>query len=662
MATRDEGAYHGGNSQLRFGSRCRVAAAALGEMPNRQRPAARLVQPLDPSLSLRTQTMSIAPLKATGLRDWAIGLRDGLTRERLVCTASLVLAAAAYVPLLAQYAAELWATPGYRLAPVILILAAVAARQRLRMLQHVEPARWASGLAGGLAAAMLALAVVANSPEMAASSLLALCIAAALRWGGLPAARVVLGPWFLACLMLRLPADIDLLGFQTVAGLTVAIAHRVLDALGVLHDVDGLSIVLPTARLWFDSAQSSVFSPWSGVAIVLGVCVWMRRSWIDGLLMFFAGCGWFVLVDVLRIVATVVLSGVLNTPMTGGIAAGALDFGAVVLMLTLVMSSDHVGLLFGTALRLARPVRRARSTKKAGLPPLTVTVTGVTLDANGQLNKVVSQYVPESLTPSPWPPETTAAIAGRSALRAEWPLLATVYGLLCLAQVVWLPSASDAATGRVALAASALRLEMPDESAGWQLEKSATARPDSRGPESIDESAGALVCWLYRRGDLAFRLSLRSRGSAWQGAAEVWKDRGWQLDPRQRPSGDAPSATPAIACREACLSKPYQPGYVCIWESRWDPDGRFWSAPQGGWSAATAAIGRRVQQIYLPAESFGRAADGDRLASAGQTDVQGVLCSYRPLKQDDLAAGRELFDRLATMLERGIAPGAEGRP
>jgi hypothetical protein len=564
--------------------------------------------------------MSIAQIKALNPRDW-------MTFNRLACMASLALATAAYVPLLAQYAAQLWSTPGYRLAPVILILGALSARRRAGDLKPVETGRWPAALAGGLAAATLAWAVAVNSPELAAASLAILGMAVALRWGGVPAARVMVGPWILACLVLRLPGAIDLACFQSIARFSVAAAHRVLDTLGVLHDLDGLSLVIPTARLGFGAAHYNLFSPWSAVAVVLAVCCWLQRSWIDSLLMLVAGCGWFVLSDVVRIVATVLLSGVLQTPMTVGIGAVVLDYVALVLMLSLIVSTDHVGMLFGKAMRLARPERRARTTKAVVLPGTTVKVTGVTMDADGQLVKVVSEYADESAKPSTWPPEPIAIEAARPAMRADWPLLATVFGLLCIAQVLWLPSASDAATSRKSISLAAMQVQMPAEFAGWRLEQSAAREVAAEGGsdqrESIDARPGPLVSWRYQRNDLKFELSIRPRNRLGQDAVEAWRDRGWRLEPPQKATDQDLPATPAIACREVRLSKPYQPGYVCVWESERDAHG---------------------------------------------LEVQGLLHAFHALNPQELAAGRELFYRVAAKLERetmpdeGTEPGERPQP
>jgi hypothetical protein len=392
----------------------------------------------------------------------------------------------------------------------------------------------------------------------------------------------------------------------------------------------------------------------------LAVCICTRRSWLTSLLILAAGCGWFVLVDVLRIVAMAGLSDVLKTQMAREIAAGVLDYLAVILMLSLVISTDRIGLMFRKSARTVRRPKRARRKKKSPPAVTTVTVTGVTMDANGQLITVVSKYVPES--PTPWPVETTPVAAMRHALRPDWPVLATVYGLLCLAQAIWLPSASDAATGRKTAAEEATHLEMPAEFAGWQLEKSATRQGESTQPESIDERPGPVVSWLYRRYDLTFKFSIRTRSNAWRGAVEAWRERGWQLDLPHKAIEKNEPVIPVIAAREVRLLKPYQPGYACIWESRLDAGGPFWSQSEGGWQAVAVATGERARQIYMHVQNIGQTATGDRNAATGRLDVDGVLISYRALGQEELLAGRELFYRLAAQLDRNLAPDERARP
>ena len=458
--------------------------------------------------------MPIAYQKAFELRSW-------VAPQRLACIASLGLVTAAYAPLLTQYADQLWAIPEYRLAPVILIVAALSAQRRVATLTNVQRGPLLpAALTCGLAAAVFVLAAVASAPELAGVSLLLLCVAIAIRWGGQAAVRGLLGPGLFACLLLRLPGNLDLLGFQAVARFDLSLAHRVLDAFGVVHDLDGLSIVLPAERLWMGRVGFSLFSPWCGMALAAAVCAWQPRTRLGALLLLTTSCGWFVLVDVLRVVCTVMLCGRLESYAIDGFVGGVLDIAAAALMLLLVISSDQVGRLFRKALRWDRPLRKRRS--KAAPAPVakaTVSVTGLTLDASGQLVKVVREQVlesPEQTLPSenapPVPP-------GRRMLVPDWVLLAVVYGALCAAETIWLPGVSSADASWQLAAEVASHAEMPAQSGGWRLEAAANVVADCE-PSDFGWKTRPIASWHYRRGHLKFVLEIRARRLSLAGPVE----------------------------------------------------------------------------------------------------------------------------------------------
>ena len=90
-------------------------------------------------------------------------------------------------------------------------------------------------------------------------------------------------------------------------------------------------------------------------------------------------------------------------------------------------------------------------------------------------------------------------------------------------------------------------------------------------------------------------------------------------------------------------------------------DGVF-SPAQGGWPAAAAAIGKRVEDVCLQAQNLGQANAAGAAAAVDGLDVEGVLISASVLSENELASGRELFARLAAKLERQGMPGKRPRP
>lgn len=580
----------------------------------------------------------------------------GRVLPRAAWIASLAVAAAAYLPLLTQYGDQLWSLSEYRLAPVILIVTVLSAYRRLAALEDIErgPALPAA-LMCALAAGVLGLAAMASAPELAAVSLLLLVLGLAVGWGGTAAVQALLGPGLLGCLLLRLPGDLDLLVFQSIARFDVTLAHRTLDAIGVLHDQDGLSIVLAGKTLWMGGASASVFSPWCGLALAMAVCVWQRRTWLGAILLCAAGCGWFVLVDVLRVVALVALSGVLEAAWAEQLAGGALDVAAAGLMLSLLISSNHVGRLFRTAFGWNRPQRK-RNPKPAANPVVTpaptVLVTGLTLDESGQLIKVsriqkaaIREQQPTSAE------ETFAARPARQRLVPAWILLVALYGGLCLAEAAWLPSAGEARADRQVALASALHGEMPEQLKGWRLEPAASSDADDDASETgLNESPSAR--WRYRRGSLTFVLAARVRGAAWHDPVDGWLNRGWEVVPLRSASAPSNDDEPPVASREVILRKPYEPGYVSIWQSECYASGRSWSEPPTcGWQAGACAAAEQLGQFYRQAQSIGQSSG----RKSETLDVEGVLFSYNPLGEQDLAAGRELYALLAERFQRNLS-------
>ena len=579
------------------------------------------------------------------------GARNRISLDRLAAVALLCLVAAAYGPLLTQYAAELWATAGYQLAPLVLLFAALIAWRQTRVPDaSIGPRRWwAPALTAGLAVALLALAIAAQLPEMAAVSLLVLALAAMVRWSRAKSVGWQLGPWILACLVLRPPGDVDLLCFHSVARLTIPAAHRVLDALGVLHDTDGLSIMTAAGKLFVGGMGYGLFSPWSAVAVALAVCVWFQRSRADTVLMLTAGCGWFLLVDVVRICSTVLVSQAFEAAPVEGLVRAALDCAALLLLLLLIVSTERVLFLFGTALRLRRRkrTRRFRSAVKPLVVPMMVTVTGMTLDASGRLTRVVSKFPSEILPQRPSPVQPLAASTPQRGRRIDGSLVAIAYGLLCLVQAAWSPAAwlpaSSAASGSKSAADAAMGSAMPAACDGWRLERSTGAR------------------WVYRREDLRFTFAVRARDPAWQDAAMSWVDRGWQVDPVEKSPRDHELAGAPIPYRETRLSKSFEPRYACLWASSWDPKESLSDWP-AGWQAAAIASAEQAEGIWRAARRFGQAEAAHQGAAQARLHIEGSLVSYAALSPAELTAGRQLYCRLVEKLERSIASRLERQP
>ena len=236
--------------------------------------------------------------------------RGDAWRDWLPAAAGALAVAAAYGPLLVEHFAHLWLKPHYQYYPFA--LAAFAAILALRLAEAAprnvqaadtrDPSPVVAVALGGIAWLLLAAAYYGNSPWMAAISAAVLVAAAFIQIGRTWIVPGLWGVWFLLWLVIPPPLNRDQTLITYLQRLSSKLSSWVLDALGVLHVMEGNTLQLAGKKLFVDEACSGIISVMSLIACAVIYGVWRRRSAAQVIALALSGMGWAVVTNVARIV------------------------------------------------------------------------------------------------------------------------------------------------------------------------------------------------------------------------------------------------------------------------------------------------------------------------------------------------------------------------
>ena len=334
-----------------------------------------------------------------------------------------------------------------------------------------------------LAVAHLVLALtsfILVSPCIAGFAFAVAMLAYSVAWAG--AAPSSIPHWALPSLSLFLippPMMLDNKLHQVLAGLAAQLSQTWLDAMQVLHVVEGTIVVTPERRFFVDDACSGTNTMLVASCIALVICIFRRRSWPHALAMVITAAMVSVASNVLRICVVIGGWGLWGLKLDHGAAHEILGMAFFVLDLFLVWSADHGWhFILNFASNQSGPMKK-RDTLPSSLPVM----GGWTLRLN-------------------------AAIA--------------LTGIVILVGPIILSPIRFTGAGKPTL--SELSFEMPKLLEGW------TREGDKPLENSIIGNLGVRnQVWLYRKGELEAYVAVNYPFEGFHDTRLCYNGQGWQF-------------------------------------------------------------------------------------------------------------------------------------
>ncbi len=221
----------------------------------------------------------------------------------LLWTIALAAILLAYAPLLMEFAGWQWTKPHYQFFPFVIaaFVGLLGHRWSVAPARNLQGRRWPT--VGFVVASWLTLvaAVVLYSPMLSAVSLLLLCGGLCSELARHRSIRYLWGIWMLLWLTIPLPLGTD---YRLIAFLQLfssQLSSSALDVLGVLHLMEGNTLLLPEKQLFVDEACSGIVSILSVVSCAAIFGVWKNRAPLHVALLVVIGICWATMLNVLRI-------------------------------------------------------------------------------------------------------------------------------------------------------------------------------------------------------------------------------------------------------------------------------------------------------------------------------------------------------------------------
>ncbi len=429
---------------------------------------------------------------------------DALRRRRTLWT---VLP---FAPSIIAYYAHLWRLPHYQFFPFALLAAYDLARRAVRTSTSLGGGGSRLVGVGVLLAAYLVLAIglLLGSPWLGTVAAVPAVAVEAWRRGGLRAWRA-LGPAALMLLVtLRPPLNADTHFIAALQRITTSLADRLLDALGVLHNVAGNVIEIPGRRLFVEEACSGVNSLFAALACTWAYLLYRPRRPFVWVVLTASVPAWVMFSNVLRVTTVAVLRSRWNLPVDESPWHDLLGYAVFLCTAGLLLATDQL-------LRFYAAV----------LPPSDFADRGVDALASS------------SASPSNVPSESPHVAAGRRSRLGP----AVAIALLVVQIPVWRPAAENWAEAfrREPLAEFGVAL-LPADFDGWRCTDFHVTRRER--DSTFGEHSQA---WTLAGDGVRAVVSLDYPFSGWHELTECYAAHGWSITSR---SVDAP--TPSAGIRD----------------------------------------------------------------------------------------------------------------
>ncbi len=300
----------------------------------------------------------------------------GNVSRRLLLVGAMATAAigVAYGPLLVEFAGWQWSRAHYQFFPFV--LAAVSGLLSYRWWhaerrERVKRIAWPTVALASLSWLVLLAAIWLPSPLLAAVSLIILAAAGFREIDRRWRVEYLWGIWALLLLVLPLPLGLDrrLITFLQLA--SSRLSSQALDAVGVLHLIEGNTLSLHDQRLFVDEACSGIVSILSIIAAAAIVGVWWNRPPLHVILLAASGVVWATMLNVLRISLIAFVEANFGIDWSTGTSHEMLSLVLFAVAFGAVVSTDQLLLAWiapvaerweewsGTELKLGRWLARA---------------------------------------------------------------------------------------------------------------------------------------------------------------------------------------------------------------------------------------------------------------------------------------------------------------
>jgi exosortase len=229
-----------------------------------------------------------------------------LTSDRRVFLACLALLLA-HVPLLLLHVRSLSEWSDYQFFPYAILVALFLA---IRAVQGVDLSK--PRLARPLACytllicswLMLAFGLfVISSPRAGALALISTGAAVTLAFGETALLRRLLPAILVFCMIIPLPWNLDQTLVSNLQSLTATESGQILDMLGVPNIVQAHSVKLPAHNLQVEEGCSGINSLFTILITALLYVCWMKRPFIQSVLLLLSALGAMLVANILRVVA-----------------------------------------------------------------------------------------------------------------------------------------------------------------------------------------------------------------------------------------------------------------------------------------------------------------------------------------------------------------------
>lgn len=482
-----------------------------------------------------------------------------------------LILAAGHLPLLFSEFTGLWRKTHYQFFPFALIafFALLWTRQQGRVHRPL--------LVTGLLAADLLLllaAAVLRSPWFASVGfwLLLLAVSGA-RKDKLTGSSLLYLAW-LPLLVVRLPANIDVLVIQRLQDLTSRVASHLLNLTGCLHLREGNVITLPSKTLLVEEACSGVQSLFTLLFLAVLICCWLRRRPLHAALVVGSGVFFAGVMNVLRVVIVALAEHHWEVDLASGWAHELLGYAALALAAGLVYNFDLFLLTF------------TETVPDGGLDKPNAAYRNPWVEVFNRLIATKTQFVRRKTLPD----QPRPLFSWKRSV-----IVSAVLGVVCLsAQAPALLDRPD----RVSKFQSSLDLlneadlQLADADEGFQLQKY-TSTERSKG--AVDGQYSNT--WLFHDGNLDVSVSCDHLFHGWHDLRVCYTGTGWRISETELDPVD--SDWQALRVR---LSKPDVGRYGLLFFSFFTPSGE-------PFQPVTDTVARRVQRRFGTLRGFSEAPD-----------------------------------------------------
>jgi exosortase len=260
--------------------------------------------------------------------------------------AVLVVAVAAYGPLLWMFFRQQWEKPHYQYFPFVIVAFGWLLWQRYREGTPRVPVDtrwpWIDWLLFSSSFALLLASILLVSPWGAAASLILLAGYACRLISRRRHVTYLWGVWAMLWLLVPLPFNLDQALTAKLQAISSRLSSFVLDALGVHHLMEGNVLTLPEKQLFVDEACSGIVSILSVVACAVIYGVVKNRSPLHLVLLALAGIGWATVINVARISIIAFLLDRMNIDWSAGAPHEILSLSLFLVTFLALLSTDRI--------------------------------------------------------------------------------------------------------------------------------------------------------------------------------------------------------------------------------------------------------------------------------------------------------------------------------